>query len=249
MRAGGAQREACGGARAERARKRLPPCSISVSVRERTPAMISGQEAERPSAAIRSSRGLLSRREKAAEHVFAEGLMVSSSLWKIGRAASRCLACGRFAPRSPMLVTEHGFERVEIEGSCLTRRRSANSLFSKPPSPITKSRRQRRTRHEPTMGRARNPSPSRAPAADLRSNTSVPSPTRPKTNGKAERFIQTALREWAYARAYQTSDQRAVELPIWMHHYNWHRPHGGLKSNPPINRLGLSEDNLLRLRS
>ena len=74
-------------------------------------------------------------------------------------------------------------------------------------------------------------------------------PYTPKTNGKAERFIQTALREWAYARAYQTSDQRAAELPIWTHHYNWHRPHGGLKSNPPISRLGLSEDNLLRLHS
>ena len=72
-------------------------------------------------------------------------------------------------------------------------------------------------------------------------------PYTPKTNGKAERFIQTALREWAYARAYQTSDQRAAELPIWTHHYNWHRPHGSLKSNPPISRLGLSEDNLLRL--
>src|ERR1700730_9131043 len=74
-------------------------------------------------------------------------------------------------------------------------------------------------------------------------------PYTPKTNGKAERFIQTALREWAYARAYQTSDQRAAELPIWTHHYNWHRPHGSLKSNPPISRLGLSDDNLLRLHS
>jgi len=72
-------------------------------------------------------------------------------------------------------------------------------------------------------------------------------PYTPKTNGKAERFIQTALREWAYARAYQTSEQRAAELPLWTHQYNWHRPHGSLKSNPPISRLGLSEDNLLRL--
>ncbi len=45
-------------------------------------------------------------------------------------------------------------------------------------------------------------------------------------NGKAERFIQTALREWAYARTYQTSDQHAAELPVWLHRYNWHRPHG-----------------------
>src|ERR1700733_6032946 len=72
-------------------------------------------------------------------------------------------------------------------------------------------------------------------------------PYTPKTNGKAERFIQTALREWAYAQAYPTSDRRAEELPIWLHRYNWHRPHGGIKSKTPISRLGLSEDNLLRL--
>lgn len=72
-------------------------------------------------------------------------------------------------------------------------------------------------------------------------------PYTPKTNGKAERFIQTALREWAYAQAYPTSDQRAAELPIWLHRYNWHRPHGSLKSKPPISRLALSEDNLLTL--
>jgi transposase InsO family protein len=74
-------------------------------------------------------------------------------------------------------------------------------------------------------------------------------PYTPKTNGKAERFIQTALREWAYARAYETSKQRAADLPIWMHRYNWHRPHGGIKYQTPISRLGLPEDNLLRLHS
>jgi transposase InsO family protein len=71
----------------------------------------------------------------------------------------------------------------------------------------------------------------------------------PKTNGKAERFIQTALREWAYAQAYQTSDQRAAELPFWLHQYNWHRPHGGINFHTPISRLGLSEDNLLRVHT
>ena len=74
-------------------------------------------------------------------------------------------------------------------------------------------------------------------------------PYTPKTNGKAERFIQTALREWAYAQAYPTSDRRAEELPYWLHRYNWHRPHGGIKSQTPISRLGLTEDNLLRLHS
>jgi transposase InsO family protein len=74
-------------------------------------------------------------------------------------------------------------------------------------------------------------------------------PYTPKTNGKAERFIQTALREWAYAQAYDTSNQRADELPIWLHRYNWHRPHGGIKYKTPISRLALAEDNLLRLHS
>jgi transposase InsO family protein len=74
-------------------------------------------------------------------------------------------------------------------------------------------------------------------------------PYTPKTNGKAERFIQTALREWAYARAYTHSDLRTAELPSWLHRYNWHRPHGSLQSKPPISRLGLAGDNLLRLHS
>jgi transposase InsO family protein len=72
-------------------------------------------------------------------------------------------------------------------------------------------------------------------------------PYTPKTNGKAERFIQTALREWAYAIAYPTSQRRAAELPVWLHRYNWHRPHSSLKSKTPISRLALTEDNLLRL--
>jgi transposase InsO family protein len=74
-------------------------------------------------------------------------------------------------------------------------------------------------------------------------------PYTPKTNGKAERFIQTALHEWAYAQAYHTSNQRAAELPHWLHRYNWHRPHGSLNAKPPISRLALSEDNLLRLHT
>jgi len=72
-------------------------------------------------------------------------------------------------------------------------------------------------------------------------------PYTPKTNGKAERFIQTALREWAYAKAYPNSDSRAGELPAWVHRYNWHRPHGGINSATPISRLSLTANNLLRL--
>jgi len=74
-------------------------------------------------------------------------------------------------------------------------------------------------------------------------------PYTPKTNGKAERFIQTCLREWAYAQAYHHSRQRTGELPYWLHRYNWHRPHAGIGAKTPISRLGLTEDNLLRLHN
>jgi transposase InsO family protein len=72
-------------------------------------------------------------------------------------------------------------------------------------------------------------------------------PFTPRTNGKAERFIQTCLREWAYAEVYGSSADRTAALRQWLHHYNWHRPHSALKSNPPISRLGLQGNNLLRL--
>lgn len=71
----------------------------------------------------------------------------------------------------------------------------------------------------------------------------------PQTNGKAERFIQTALREWAYSRAYRHSDQRTAALPGFLHRYNWHRPHSSLGGNPPISRLSLTGDNVLKLHS
>jgi transposase InsO family protein len=74
-------------------------------------------------------------------------------------------------------------------------------------------------------------------------------PYTPKTNGKAERFIQTALREWAYAKAYERSAQRGADLPLWIHRYNWHRPHGSIGAMPPISRIGLGRNNLLRLHS
>ncbi|MBO0664512.1 transposase [Jiella sp. CQZ9-1] len=74
-------------------------------------------------------------------------------------------------------------------------------------------------------------------------------PDTPKTNGKAERFIQAALREWAYGNSYQTSQERANALPFWNHLYNWHRPHGGINDQTPISRLGFNRDNLLRHHS
>src|SRR6202158_3391650 len=61
-------------------------------------------------------------------------------------------------------------------------------------------------------------------------------PYSPQTNGKAERFIQTALREWAYATHWQDSDQRNRSLPPWTDYYNRERPHGSLNYQPPISR-------------
>jgi len=74
-------------------------------------------------------------------------------------------------------------------------------------------------------------------------------PYSPKTNGKAERFIQSSLREWAYAHAYSHSHQRSARLPALLHNYNWHRPHHALKLKPPISRLRLPMNNLLSLHT
>ena len=74
-------------------------------------------------------------------------------------------------------------------------------------------------------------------------------PYRPQTNGKAERFIQSALREWAYGIAYGRSSERTAMLRRWNHHYNWHRPHLGIGGAAPISRLKRPRNNLLTLHS
>ena len=74
-------------------------------------------------------------------------------------------------------------------------------------------------------------------------------PYTPRTNGKAERFIQTAMREWAYGHSYSHSSERAATLPLWLHRYNWHRPHHAPQMNPPISRLALSADKVVRLHN
>jgi transposase InsO family protein len=68
-------------------------------------------------------------------------------------------------------------------------------------------------------------------------------PYTPRTNGKAERFIQTSLREWAYARAFHSSTERARAMPNWLRAYNTARPHSALGGKPPITRL--QRNNLL----
>ena len=71
-------------------------------------------------------------------------------------------------------------------------------------------------------------------------------PYTPRTNGKAERFIQTLLREWAYAFVYPSSAHRTEELQPWMYHYNFHRPHSAVAHKPPITRLGFEGNNVVR---
>jgi transposase InsO family protein len=62
-------------------------------------------------------------------------------------------------------------------------------------------------------------------------------PYTPRTNGKAERFVQTSLREWAYAKPYTHSAERAAALLPFLHNYNHHRPHFALNGKPPISRI------------
>lgn len=62
-------------------------------------------------------------------------------------------------------------------------------------------------------------------------------PRRPRTNGKAERFIQTLLAAWAYGRLYASSQERTDALPLWLKYYNYIRPHGSLGHQPPGSRL------------
>lgn len=72
-------------------------------------------------------------------------------------------------------------------------------------------------------------------------------PYTPRTNGKAERFIQTILREWAYVRSYRNSAHRTQALQPWLSHYNLRRTHSALGHRPPISRIGMN--NLLQLNT
>ena len=69
-------------------------------------------------------------------------------------------------------------------------------------------------------------------------------PYRPRTNGKAERFIRTMLGGWAYGAIYGSSDERRQALPGWLDYYNRRRPHGSLNHQPPLTRLQAIRNNL-----
>jgi transposase InsO family protein len=82
-----------------------------------------------------------------------------------------------------------------------------------------------------------------AAVADLGARHLTTRPYRPRTNGKAERFIQTALREWLYGKPYASSAERADDMPAWLHWYNHHRPHAGIRATTPASRLNNLLDN------
>jgi transposase InsO family protein len=70
-------------------------------------------------------------------------------------------------------------------------------------------------------------------------------PYRPRTNGKAERFIRTLLAGWAYGAIHASSEQPTAALSVWLDHYNYRRPHGALSHQPPAARLAqLTGNNL-----
>ena len=76
-----------------------------------------------------------------------------------------------------------------------------------------------------------------AAVAELRARHLRTRPYTPRTNGKAERFIQTLMREWAYARPFTSSYRRRAALPAWLRRYNEQRPHAGIGGASPITRL------------
>ena len=77
----------------------------------------------------------------------------------------------------------------------------------------------------------------RAAVAELGARHLRTRPYTPRTNGKAERFIQTMLREWAYGRPFASSSRRRAALPAWLRRYNERRPHTGIGGASPITRL------------
>ncbi len=115
--------------------------------------------------------------------------------------------------------------------------------FSVPPSTSLKGRRAF------FLARAFDSQRSRDEGSRRGGFPAVQSRRRAPVHGKAERFVQTSPPEWANARAYNTSDERAAELPLRLRRYNWRRPHGSLGAKPPITRLTLTQDNVLRPHS
>ncbi|MGI8562359.1 MAG: integrase core domain-containing protein [Candidatus Dormibacter sp.] len=87
-------------------------------------------------------------------------------------------------------------------------------------------------------GRWCNPAPLfKSALSEIGAKHKLTSPRRPQTNGKAEAFIKTSLREWAYAQLYLSNQERVQALPLWLAYYNHHRTHTELKDQTPMAAL------------
>src|SRR6202161_4438256 len=167
----------------------------------------------------------------------AKARWISSPMIRMPAPPSLFVQGGSWRATRHLLIRAHGASGKVARGGHVTSSGSQPTVYRRPartfvlPAPRVQD------------GLTISPSPSREQADSKAPTDHIPD------NGKAERFVQTSLREWAYAQAYPTSDHPAQEIPPWLHRYNWHRPHGAIGSKPPISRIALTEDNLLRLHS
>ena len=136
--------------------------------------------------------------------------------------------------------------RVAFSKIMKTSARPAPWPSSRPPSPTTKASASPSLRVMTDNGSCYR---SRAFAKACRRLKPQAHPNKtlhPATNGKAERFIQTSLARMGLCPRLSQLQAARPELPFFIHRYNWHRPHGSIGAKPPISRLGLTTDNLLK---
>ena len=140
----------------------------------------------------------------------------------------------RIRPRDGRRPQPAGLRRGPADADRALRDRGSCAERS-PGSPSAASRVQRS--HERQRLRLRRAQPTATRSRELGLRQLRIRPYRPRTNGKAERFIQTLLNEWAYERVYGNSAERAAALPLFLERYNFRRPHGSLGHQPPASRL------------
>ena len=130
-----------------------------------------------------------------------------------------------------------------------SKRSEAPSPSSRPRRLLQKPRRQGRARHDRQRQLAISPSLSAVPASGSDSSTSAPSPTPQDQRQGRTLHSNCACANGPTPGLSKLTTSDAAPLPIWLHRYNWHRPHAGIDDKTPISRLGLTENNVLRLHN
>src|SRR5439155_11030385 len=185
-----------------------------------------------PLTAGRTLRVLRSRRSASSRHQGPDSLSAGLHSWRwpsswppsVRRLAGSARRHRRITPASP------------FPACCPTSKPKPLSPSCAPPSPSMPSTASPSAACSPTTVLAIVPATFASPCLQLGIQHRFTRPYTPRTNGKAERFIQTALREWAYVRHYLNSEERDQHLSPWLEHYNFHRPHASLGYAPPISR-------------